>query len=117
MVLERCDAARVVGGGDPQEDADHKGQDDDHNRDAHCTRTPARRQVRVLPVDKLGASPAFGQVGRLDGLIVRRGVVKHVLHVLSIDSCAGNLGAWPYLTVSTLLSPVVSPAQAGVGAV
>ena len=83
MDLQRFNAARVVGGGDPHEAADDKGHEEDHERYTHCARTLARRQVLVLPVRKLGAPPAVGKVGWPKGGAVRRGGVRRVVHILS----------------------------------
>ena len=83
MGLERVDAARVVGGGDPQQDADHEGQGEDHKRHAHCSKALVRRHVWVLPDRKLGTSPAVGQVGWFNGGALRRSDMRRVVHVLS----------------------------------
>jgi hypothetical protein len=56
-----------VVGGDPQQEAGQKGQDEDQKR--HLPRAPTlvHRQIRVLPDSRLGASPALRQSGRLKG--------------------------------------------------
>jgi len=86
MDLERVDAARVVGGGVPQEEADHTGQDEAHKCHPQCaqaTQALARRLVWVFRDRKLGTLPAVGQVGRLGRGVLPRSVVRRVVHVLS----------------------------------